>query len=416
MTRKKAGIALALLLLSAAWCSGQQAPDWPRFRGPDGSGVSTETAWNPRALAGNPRILWTANVGIGLSNFSAQGDRLFTMGWKDHQDSVMCLDVSSGKEIWRYSYPRATVDPYGTQTTPVIDGEYLYALGNHGESFCLGTADGALLWKKNIVTDYKAFYPVHNFGASPVIDGDLLLLNANDSGIALDKRTGNLVWNSSATVTADLSVQSYATPTLDDVNGSRCALLFAGLGLYSVEVKTGKVDWFFSWDMGSVLNVATPVRFENKVLISSAEVGLGTLLDMAGDKPAVLWQNDSMRIHTNASVYIDGCLYGCCGDAGGGYPTSLRCVDAGSGEVKWEQRMKLSSVTGAAGRLIILDESGKLRIAETTPTAYTEISSWQLPTSFLPKWWTPPLLYRGRIYCRNLMGELVCIDVSSESE
>ena len=98
-TRKKAYIALALLLLSAAWCSGQQAPDWPRFRGPDGSGVSTETAWNPRALAGNPRIPWTANVGVGLSNFCAQGDRLFTMGWKDRQDSVICLDVSSGKEI-----------------------------------------------------------------------------------------------------------------------------------------------------------------------------------------------------------------------------------------------------------------------------------------------------------------------------
>ena len=69
-------------------------------------------------------------------------------------------------------------------------------------------------------------------------------------------------------------------------------------------------------------------------------------------------------------------------------------------------------VTAAAGKLILLEQNGTLHIVEATPTAYKEISSSRLKGT-IPKFWLAPVLYRGRIYARNLKGDLLCVDVSS---
>ena len=66
--------------------------DWPRFRGPDGNGISKETAWNPDAL-NTPKILWKANVGHGHSSVAIKGDRLYNMGNRANTDIVSCLNI-----------------------------------------------------------------------------------------------------------------------------------------------------------------------------------------------------------------------------------------------------------------------------------------------------------------------------------
>jgi outer membrane protein assembly factor BamB len=91
---------------------------------------------------------------------------------------------------------------------------------------------------------------------------------------------------------------------------------------------------------------------------------------------------------------------------------TLRCLDAGTGELMWEEPTGGASLTAANGKLIVLTAKGILRIAEATPKAYREISACELPTEIgIPWWWTPPVLCGGRIYCRNYSGDLVCIDV-----
>jgi hypothetical protein len=111
---------------------------------------------------------------------------------------------------------------------------------------------------------------------------------------------------------------------------------------------------------------------------------------------------------------IDGYLYGCAGGPEAKH-CSLRCVDVRTGEIAWEQdfgRMQLT-VLGAGNKVIIMEDIGMLRIAEATPDAYVEISSCQLPAERGHKWWTPPVLYKSKLYCRNYYGDLLCIDVSN---
>ena len=108
--------------------------DWPRWRGPNGDGISKETGWNPAALKDGPRILWKANVGMGYSNVAIKDNRLYTMGCKGREYTIVCLNAETGKEIWRRVVSENLMEP---QATPAIDGEFLYALSKEGLLLCL---------------------------------------------------------------------------------------------------------------------------------------------------------------------------------------------------------------------------------------------------------------------------------------
>ena len=61
---------LLTFLILLVSCSKTEEIGWPRWRGPNGNGISTETDWDPEALSGGPKILWKVNVGMGHSNFA----------------------------------------------------------------------------------------------------------------------------------------------------------------------------------------------------------------------------------------------------------------------------------------------------------------------------------------------------------
>jgi len=64
----------------------------------------------------------------------------------------------------------------------------------------------------------------------------------------------------------------------------------------------------------------------------------------------------------------------------------------------------------ADGKLVALSEKGELIIADATPAAFTPIARARVLKG---KCWTTPVLSNGHIYCRNAVGEVVCLDVSS---
>ena len=385
--------------------------EWPRWRGPNGDGISNETNWNPEALAGGPKILWKVDIGIGHSNIAIKENRLYTMGQKGRENIIYCFNAETGDEIWRHSF-ECYQDP---QATPILDGNYVYALSKDGILLCLMAKNGKVRWYKNIVEEYNVEIPGYGIAGSLVIEGDLLILNANTSGIALDKKTGNKIWTSEPHTRRN-DVEYYATPVIYNYKEKRCALLFSGTGLFSVDVMTGKHYWFYEWTKADSSNIVDPIVFDNKVFISSSPANARcVLLDIKGNVPSVLWQNENMRNHVSTSIFIDGYLYGVDGDYIRNIKDfSLRCIDSKTGDIMWEKEMRGASLIAADGKLIILEDDGTLHIAEATPSSYNDLSSGDVLEGerTFRKFWTPPVLYRGKIYCRNYGGDLVCIDVS----
>jgi outer membrane protein assembly factor BamB len=282
--------------------------DWPRWRGPNGDGISMETDWNPNALTGEPKILWKVDLGWGHSNVAIKNNRLYTIGMK----GVYCLNPETGEEIWL----RPLEDSYReTYTTPTIEGKYLYTLSSEGVLYCLKSKNGKVRWETDLISEYDVVIPQNGFGGSPIIEGDLVILNLNLSGIALDKNTGKKVWISEKYHPSNVCPQgknmaSYATPVIFDWEGKRCALMYHCTGLYSVDVQTGEQLWYFEF-MALGAKAADPIFFENKVFISTGYIfARCVLIEITGNKPKEVWENENMRNEFSSCVFIDGYLYG----------------------------------------------------------------------------------------------------------
>jgi outer membrane protein assembly factor BamB len=389
---------------------------WSRWRGPNGGGISLESGWNPKALAGGPKILWTAKIGVGYSNVIVQDNRLYGLG-AGKIIAMFCRNAETGKQIWRTPLE----DFFDPQSTPATDGEFVYALSRKGILVCVNAQNGKVRWSKDI-TEYDVQKPYYDFAGSPVVEGNLVILCANTSGMALDKKTGNKVWVSARPPTEYVDQArtstgaAYSTPVIYKRNGVRQALVSSWEGLYSVRPETGEIDWWFDWDTGVAQIVTDPLEFDDKVFFVPYEnyFAASVLLDIKGAEPKPVWTNKDLWSQISSPVRVGDRIY--CPQGGPQQAScSLKCIDAPSGKILWEENLdgEPVSLTAANGCLIILDQKGHLYIAQAGPAGYQEHSRCDIyqEKMLAADFKVPPVLYRGKIYCRNYFGDLICIDV-----
>jgi outer membrane protein assembly factor BamB len=357
---------------------------------------------NPKALEGQPAILWKASLGTGYSSAAIKGPYLYGMGNKNGADTVFCLNVETGKKVWSYSYPCAMGSYPGPKATPTVDGNALYTLSREGHFFSFDAKTGKVLWAKNLETDFGVRSPDYDFAGSPVVVGDRILLNAGGSGMALDKATGARIWASGA------GPGGYATPIVADFAGKAVAVIFGERAAYGVDVGKGSVLWSFDWQTGSDVNAADPVVIDGKVFVATAYGKGSGLFDVSKSRPTAVWTNNAFETHFSSFVSLDGYLYGIDGDARVPGAGSLRCVDARTGETAWSAPLGFGSLIAAGKRLVVLTSVGTIVVADADPSAYRELARCSLPRN---QYWTPPALAQGKLFVRNLTGDLFAIDV-----
>jgi outer membrane protein assembly factor BamB len=385
------------------------AEDWPRWRGPDLNGISKEKHWTTAWPKDGPTQLWKASVGIGFSSVAVAQGRVFTLGNANAAESVYCLDAKTGRELWKHSYP-CSLDPEyhegGPGATPTVDGNRVFTLGKRGHLFCFEAKNGKVIWQKNLMTELGIGKPRWGFAGSPLVEGDLLILNAGDAGIAFNQATGKVIWRSAT------NAGGYATPVPFTFAGDHCVAIFSAKALVGVRVKDGQVLWRHPWETKWDINIADPILVDDKMFISSFDRGCA-LLQLTSSDPKVAWQNKSMANHFNSCVLSKGYLYGIDGNTDQAQ-RDLRCVELATGQVKWKHEgLGLGSLMAADGKLIILSERGELVIAEASPEAFKPLARAQVLGG---KCWTVPVLANGRIYCRNAQGSLLCLDVRGKAQ
>lgn len=390
--KKWMGCAVAVMLVINGY-----SDDWAAWRGPSANGISNERGWNSTAM----KVGWTKELGAGYSSVSVKGDRLYTMGHAEGEDTVYCLNAKTGEEVWVHPYPCETGRYKGPRATPVVDGANLYTTSRAGKVICLDAASGKVKWTTDVLEQTGNGNLRWGMASSPVIEGNLLLLNVGEAGVALEKTTGDIVWKSTGT-------SSYATPVVFDHKGGRCAAIFSAPGLQIVAVDTGKKLASYEWKTKYDVHGADPLVVGDQIFISSGYDHGCALLDFSSGKLKKVWENDLMKNQFSSSVFIDGYIYGIDGQTKRkGY---LRCIDAKDGSEAWSMRIGFGSLIAADGKLIALGESGTLYVADASPDKYNEIS--QMETGLRQLCWTPPVLANGMIYCRNDKGTLVAIDAT----
>lgn len=390
-------------VVSLATATQVSALDWYRWRGPDLNGISKETGWNPAALKGEPKILWKAEVGIGFSCFSVSKGKVYTTGNAEGKDSVFCFDAQTGKELWKHTYDcplDAKFYEGGTSATPTVDGDVVFTLSKRGHMFCLEAATGKIIWNKNVAEESGATMPTWGFASSPVLDGDMVLVNVGKSGMALDKKSGKILWQS------EKDAAGYSSAVPFDDGGKKLMSFFGAKALYAVDPKDGKVVWSHPWKTQYDVNAADAIFKGNQVFVSASYGSGGAVIEFSNGQTKELWKNKTMRNHFNSCVLVKDHIYGVTGQSG--QKSYLLCLDWKTGGTLWQEDIGLGSCMVADDKLIVLGEKGELIIAPVDPTGFKPISRAQVLGG---KCWTTPVLSNGKIYCRNAQGSVVCVDV-----
>ncbi len=378
--------------------------DWPNFRGPAHNGISVEKSWRSEWSADGPPVAWKAEVGLGFSSIVVAQGRAATVGHTGGQDTVFCFDATSGKTLWKHSYPAELGDKFfegGTTGTPTFDGTRLYWLSRWGDLFCFEAADGKIVWQTNVQKETGAPIPTWGYTGAPLVHDDLLVLNVGDAGAAVDKATGKLVWKSAA------KDAGYSTPLPLARDGKSLAVFANGENYLAVDPKTGHEAWRFRWLTQYGVNASDPIAHEDRLFISSGYGKGGALLQLAGDAPQQVWKTKALRTQLNAAVLFDGHLYGADGDTT--ERATLKCLEFATGKEKWaEPGFGNGGVIVADGKLIALSAVGELIIAPASPGGFNPTTRAQV---LGPKCWTAPVLANGFIYCRNARGQIAVLDV-----
>jgi outer membrane protein assembly factor BamB len=413
--------------------------DWPSFLGPTGDSKSREkgifTDWT-----NGLRIRWHAKLGQSYGMPAISRGRLFQFDGVRETARLVCMESETGKELWHFDYTSEYDDllnyENGPRAAPVVDDDRVYVVGAEGMLHCLDVRDGSVIWKLDTVEKFNIVQNFFGVGSTPVIEGDLLimqiggsppprrpptmrldLVKGNGTGIvAFDKRTGDVKYH----ITDELA--SYATPKLATINGRRWCFVFARGGLVGFDPTTGKVDFHYPWRAKVLesVNASTPVVFADRVFISETYGPGSSLLRVKPGGYDVLWSDSAsrrekaMQTHWNTPVYHDGFLYGSSGRHTEN--AELRCIEFDTGKVRWSQPgLTRSSLLYADGYLICLTEYGDLILLRTNPEKYDEVARTKIEDPQSGRdllhypCWAAPIISHGLLYVRG-KDRLVCLE------
>lgn len=413
-----AGASLGCLLVTSV--PKIQAADWPQYRGPQHDGSTDEKGLLKTWPKEGPRQIWKAPLGDSFGSFVVSGGKAFcfiqrSVGGQD-KEVALALHADTGKELWATPLGEPTYDKQGgdgPRSTPSVDGNRAYFLGADLLLSCLDADTGKVLWKHDLVQEYGGKVIQWKNAASPVIDGNLVFVNAGGAGqalLAFHKTDGKLAWK------GENDTPTHSSPVPATIHGVRQIIFFTKSGLVSVQPANGKVLWrhSFPWKVSTAMS---PI-VSSDIVYCSAGYGVGggackVSKTASGFTAQELWRHEGDTVnHWTTPVCKDGYVYGIFGFKEFG-TAPLKCIEIATGKEAWSQ-----PGFGSGGGTILVDghilaqgDRGPLVLVEATPQAYKEVARAQ-PLG--GKCWTMAVVSNGRIYARNTK-EGVCLDVSGKS-
>ena len=388
--------------------------NWPRFRGPDGTGVTAysdlPTEWDATTGEG---ILWKTPIPLpGNGSPIVWDQRVFVTGADETRRAVYCCDADTGALLWQVDVPgtpESTAEPPKVMEatgyaapTPATDGQRVYAIFANGDLVAVDF-DGQIVWSRSLGVPKNAY----GHAASLAMYEDLLLVQL-DQGTRQDKlsklmalkgESGETVWETPREVP-----NSWTTPLVIEHEGRAQIITAADPWVIAYAPADGKELWRAKClyaDVGP-----SPTFADGTVFIANEFPGMAAIrADGTGDvtDSHIAWEADFGAPDCCSPLATDRFLlvlasYG-----------TLTCYDREKGgEPLWEEDFDDANFTSSptsAGRLVYLfDEEGKVHVIEPTEEGCKRVSEAELGEPCV----TSPAFQEGRIYIRG-SEHLFCI-------
>lgn len=243
---------LLFLLMLGGWPASTNtasaSDDWPQFRGPNSSGVST-AANLPAEFGPDKNVVWKTPLPPGHSSPVLTADRIFLTAYERNQTTsklfVISLDRATGKIVWQRDVPSPRKQDLHKSNSPaspspVTDGQNVFAFFTDFGMISFDR-DGKERWRLPLGPFNNPF----GMGASPVLAEGLVLLNCDSESdsffLAVDQKTGKVKWR----LERPDSTRGFSTPVLfQPAKGGLQVLVAGSLRMSAYEVATGKEVWF----------------------------------------------------------------------------------------------------------------------------------------------------------------------------
>ena len=388
--RMKTGIWTRAFLVSTGLAAGVSAAEWNQWRGPqrDGiaSGFKAPAAWSPAALAKQ----WTVTVGEGHASPVIDGDRVFIFARDGEEEVMRCLALADGKELWKQSHPvpyemnpAARGHGKGPKATPTLADGRIFTLGINGHVSAYDAKTGAVLWRKDFAKDYKDTAPAFGASASPLVDGDKVIVHVGGEGggalTAFDVATGAVKWK------WDGDGPAYASPIIGTFGGVRQVITQSQKHCFAVSPADGKLLWKIPFATPYDQNSVTPVVVGDLVIFAGLQKPTFAV-KVNGTTAEQVWESPEMTMYMSSPVVNGSTVFGMSNKQRG----SLFAMNAKTGEVLWKSEGRIgenASLTDIGSALLVMSTSGDLTVQQKAGSELKEVAKYKVAST--PVWASP---------------------------
>ena len=379
MARRHSELSSLLFLLSSVLsvCSvaKSSAADWPGWRGPAGTGVSSETNL-PTRWSASQNVRWKTPIsGAGVSQPIVSSGRVFLTasdGRLHDRLHIYCFDRHSGAELWHVRMFGSAIPegyyPEGGMAvpTPAADVQRVYVLFGTGDLACLDFA-GKPVWIRSLAQEYGPFRNRWGMGSSPVLVGDVLVMQvdhwAQSYLLAVDAKTGATIWKANR----DASV-NWSTPVAAQVVGKMQLIVTGTYRVKGYDAADGSELW--SVDGMRMQCIPSPVVQNGVAFAVSGRAGNTLAIQLDGSRGnltgtrQVLWKKSRSAPYVASPLCYRDEYYHIHDDG------VAICLDAATGETRWQERIggqHRSSPGAGDGKIYFTGLDGNVTVVRAGP-------------------------------------------------
>ena len=430
-----------------------RAADWPRFGGPDGTWVSSETGLARAWPAEGPRALWTADVGEGFAGPAIRDGEVYLLDrFEDREDILRCLELETGRELWRLAYSAPGKLPYaGSRNGPTVDEQFVFTVGPFGQLHCIDRRTHQSIWAKNLVDDFKdpevdvatpaesradkllrAQVPTWGFTQAPVLYRDTVIVAPQTQKVgvvAYEKSTGRLRWRagyigrnwyshvspyltSFAAVDQILMLAQPSDPEKSPAQAPRAIIS-------SVDATTGAILWTNLSPGPFKIPIPEPLRVGPDRLFVTGGFGVGCFM-LEVRHPENRWEtsvvspNKTVAGHIHSPVLYQNRIYVLSYKEHGGTSSGLVCLNS-AGDRLWQTGPNLQFDSGsfliADGMALAMHgKTGELYLLELSGTGYRVLAKAKVLSARDGLAWAPMALSQGKLVARD-QHQMRCWDI-----
>lgn len=359
------------------------ADNWPNWRGPQVGGVASAAEY-PVEFSSDDGVGWKTKLpGLGCSTPAVWDDKIFLTCGIDDQNSLVCYDFTTGKELWRKTLGDEAKGKHGngsgSNPSPATDGKHVVVCYKSGELACFDLA-GDRRWLVNLPEKFGPIDLMWDFGSSPVIAGPnaiVAIIHAGESYLAaFNLESGEVAWRQPRQYERPFETdQSYASPQLTSVDGKDVVVTWGADHLTGHNAATGKLLWdvdgFNPRDQAMWRVIASPAVARDMVVVP---FGRGKFLagvrftangnsqpENRGEK---IWEKVGLGADVPTPAIVGDRIYLLTDDG------KVVCLALGSGEEIFKGELPknrhhyYSSPIVAGDKLFLAREDGKLFVAQ----------------------------------------------------